>query len=298
MAENSKIEWTDHTFNPWWGCTKVSPGCDNCYAAAFDKRVGGDHWGPGKDRRYFEQKHWNEPLRWNIKAGRLGRRERVFCASMADVFDNEAIPTMRNRLWELIKATGNLDWILVTKRIGNAADMLPPEWMRDGLPSNIWLLITVVNQTEADRDIPKLLKIPAKVRGLSCEPLLGPINFRWTPYAHQASGETYNEYLNRCGSVNEYEALRKISWVIVGGESGHHARPMHPDWARQARDQCADAGVPFFFKQWGEWAPFYYREDGDPLKTQTLDDGQVVHRIGKAPAGRYLDGALYDGMPA
>lgn len=174
MAENSKIEWTDHTFNPWWGCTKVGPGCDHCYAEALDNRTGGTHWGASAPRR--RTKDWSGPRRWNKHAGNYealhGRRQRVFCASMADVFDNEVPDQWRADLWQLIRECPRLEWQIVTKRIGNAAKMLPADWP---FP-HVGLLATVVNQAEADRDIPKLLATPAAWRGISAEPLLGPVD--------------------------------------------------------------------------------------------------------------------------
>lgn len=237
MVVNSKIEWTDHTFNPWIGCTKVSPGCDHCYAEAWAARFGTATWGPGQPRKLTSEANWAQPLKWDQQAAAEGRRYRVFCASLADVFDNEVPDVWLMRLWQLIFATPNLDWLLLSKRIGNAARMLPPGW-GNGYP-NVWLGASIVNQAEADRDIPKLAAIPARVRFLSMEPLLGPVDLR-------GLRTDYN------GRINAFLHDR-IQWVIVGGESGHNARPMHPDWARSLRDQCVEFGVPFLFKQWGEW---------------------------------------------
>lgn len=241
MAENSKVEWTHNSFNPWHGCTKISPGCNNCYAERDSKRFNGDKvlWGAGADRLSMSESYWKQPLKWNKRAGEAGVRERVFCASMADVFDNNAPSGARERLWQLIKATPNLDWLIVTKRIGNAKNMLPDDW-GNGYP-NVWLLVTVVNQEEADRDIPKLLATPSIIRGLSMEPLLGEADLScYLPnqYAEQDT-TAYNLWLNNNG----------LDWIIVGGESGQHARPMHIDWARSLLEQCKKASVPFFFKQ-------------------------------------------------
>lgn len=243
MSENTKIEWTDHTFNPWWGCQKVGPGCDHCYAEALDKRTGGQHWGPGAERRRTSIKNWNDPVRWNKQADAFfaehGRRQRVFCASMADVFDNAVPAEWRDDLWQLIWDTPNLDWLLLTKRIGNVGPMLPEEWgngMIDHWP-HVWIGVTIVNQEEADRDIPKLLASPAHKRFLSMEPLLGPVDIPMF-YAPQHGAR-----------IEDGAQSPKIDWVIVGGESGPGARPMHPDWARSLHDQCEAAGVPFFMKQ-------------------------------------------------
>lgn len=224
MGEQTGIQWTDSTFNPWWGCTKVGSGCDFCYAEALDHRIGGDHWGSRKPRREFGDKHWNEPRKWNRAAHEAGIRRKVFCASMADVFDNEAPAGARARLWNMIRETPNLTWQIVTKRIGNAPEMLPADWGQ-GYP-NVWLIATMVNQPEIDRDMDKLLRIPAVVHGLSVEPMLGPITL-----------------------PSEFLALGRRGWVITGGESKTgpgRARPMHPDWPRSIRDQCVQAGVAFF----------------------------------------------------
>lgn len=231
MSENSKIEWTDHTFNPWWGCAKVSPGCDHCYAERDAGRYSPDRvlWGVHAERRTFGDNHWNNPRKWDRAAAKAGTRARVFCASMADVFDKNAPEGARDRLWALIRETSNLDWLLLTKRIGNVPKMLPADW-GDGY-SNVWLGISVVNHEEAERDVHKLQEIKAKIRFLSAEPLLAPIYF---------------------GS------LRGIHWVIVGGESGHKARPMVDSWAIDIRKQCEAAGTAFFFKQGSQanWPSF------------------------------------------
>ena len=225
MGRVTGIGWTDATFNSWWGCTKVGPPCDHCYAEAFDRRVGGDHWGVGKPRRYFGEKHWNEPRKWNEWARRRGVRMKVFCASMADVFDNEVEQHWREKLWALIRETPWIDWQIVTKRIGNAPKMLPRDWGDWGY-QNVWLIITVGNQQEADRDIDKLLDIPARVHGLSVEPMLGKIDLR----------QRWVEILD---------------WAIIGGESGPHARDFDMDAARVLTNQCLDAGVAVFVKQMG-----------------------------------------------
>jgi protein gp37 len=229
MGKVSAISWTDATFNPWWGCTKVGPACDLCYSETFDKRVGGDHWGHGKPRRQMSDAYWREPIKWNqLSLQTYGRRMRVFCASMADVFDNEVPPEWRERLWKLIAETPNLEWILVTKRIGNVPKMVPFDWMAHGFPEFVTLCITVANQNEAERDIYKLLGIPVAVRGLSIEPLLGSINltrldltshgldyldclrglrFNFHPSIQQAEGEPF------------VPSGAKIAWVKVVGRA-------------------------------------------------------------------------------
>ena len=220
------IEWTDETFNPWWGCTEVSPGCAHCYAEALAQRgvgIGGGpvEWGRGKDRRRNSADYWREPLDWNTRAGRRNIRIKVFCASMCDVFDAEVDPSWRVDLWELVRRCRNLDWQILTKRPENIEAMLPPDW-GDGWP-HVWLGTSVEDQSRADARIPILAAIPAAIRFLSVEPLLGPVSLD----------------------------LRGISWVICGGESGRSARPLDPAWVLSVRDQCVKNKVPFFFKQWG-----------------------------------------------
>ncbi len=161
MGLETGIAWCDHTFNPWWGCVKISPACTNCYAATFDKRVGGAHWGPGSERRLFGDKHWAEPLKWDAAAKVARRRRRVFCASMADVFEGRAeLDVHRQRLWALIDATPNLDWLLLSKRWGleDVASMIP--WGDTPKP-NVWLGATAENQEYADRRSAALLAVPA-----------------------------------------------------------------------------------------------------------------------------------------
>ncbi len=228
MAERTEISWAHSTFNPWIGCTRVSPGCDNCYAATLmQDRHARVRWGPGEMRSRTSPSNWKQPLAWNRKAKESGEPWRVFCSSLADVFDNEVPDQWRADLWTLIAATPHLTWMLLTKRIGNVTYPMP---------HNVWLGITVVNQAEADRDIPKLLKTRAQVRWLSCEPLLGPLDLR--RYL-----ETWPDEPSR------------VDWVIVGGESGPRPRPMAADWAREVRNDCLSHGVPFHFKQWGGVRP-------------------------------------------
>lgn len=285
------------------------------------------HWGAGVARK--RTKTWGDPVRWNKQADAFfaehGRRQRVFCASLADVFDNEADPQWRADLWALIQATPNLDWLLLTKRIGNVRSMVPLEWLATSLrgpggavvhqygwPENVWMGATICNQAEADRDILKLLAVPAAKRFLSMEPLLGPVDL------HAA-------YLP-CENADD------IDWIIVGGESGANARPMHPDWARSLRDQCEAAGVPMLFKQWGNWraAAWFDGPDADnDVGDDFIDLDRTNHQFlaadgrtwdtlggqymyppmplghwclmaneGKKAAGRLLDGREWNEVPA
>lgn len=309
MAENSNIEWTHHTFNPWIGCQKVGAGCDHCYAETWDARGlsgGATRWGPHAIRTRTSPANWAKPRAWDRAAAAAGERHRVFCASLADVFDNHAsiLSEWRADLWALIAATPTLDWMLLTKRPSNIAAMLPDDWGA-GYP-NVWIGCTVVNQTEADRDIPKLLSVPAQVRFLSMEPLLGPVDLtRLQPVIFDATANALKGVWRwKDGPMRkETEA---IDLVIVGGESGPNARPMHPDWARSLRDQCNAAGVAFHFKQWGEWIPAgpHLQEDrpeflrlraGD--RGFSFEDMQEMGRVGKKAAGRELDGRTWDEMP-
>lgn len=242
MGENSKIEWTDHTFNPWWGCVKVSEGCANCYAETFAKRTGHSIWGPAATtkRRTFGDKHWAEPVKWNAEAEAAGQRRRVFCASMADVFeDHPGVVAERVRLWKLIEATPWLDWLLLTKRPENVNHMVPGRWRTVGRwPVNVWVGTSVENQDAANKRIPELVKVPCPVRFLSCEPLLGPVDL---------DGLAYFQYSGSDWALNQW----LVEWIIVGGESGPKARPIDAEWVRNLRDCCAADEVAFFFKQWG-----------------------------------------------
>jgi len=323
MSENSKIEWTDHTFNPWIGCTKVSPGCANCYAETLmDTRYGRVEWGKGKPRQRTSEANWRLPRKWNAKWDRdielaepMGielRRPRVFCASLADWLDDEVPIEWLADLLALIHATPNLDWLLLSKRPGNWRTRLEAamlfnagrcggictkekapfsnaystdwKWLReDTPPSNVWIGTTVEDQTRADERIPALLQIPAKVRFLSCEPLLSPVNLtEFLPWKgeHQSKGfpEVLGRQLRMCSDVPG------IDWVIAGGESGPGARPMHPDWPRSLRDQCQQSGVPFLFKQWGEWWP---------INQMTEPDHRALY-VSRKKAGAYEDQAILD----
>jgi protein gp37 len=220
MGENSKIEWTDHTFNPWIGCQRVSPGCDHCYAEAMmDHRYRKVQWGPHGQRVRTSKATWSGPPKWAKAAN--GHRPRVFCASLADVFDNKAPDGARLDLFDLIRSTPELDWMLLTKRPENAAKMLPANW-EGGWP-NVWLGTTCEDQEHFDRRWSILGRVPATVRFVSYEPALGPLTLGDAP----------------------------PDWVICGGESGAGARTrfMDPAWARAVRDECAAKGVAFFMKQ-------------------------------------------------
>lgn len=276
MSENSAIQWTDHTFNPWIGCTKVSPGCANCYAETLDKirfskTLPGctkdapvSHWGKGAPRHRTSASNWKEPLKWNRKqdqiTARFGSRTqdsrpRVFCASLADWLDEEVPIAWLADLLMLIRDTPNLDWLLLTKRPQNwrermqaakheiqmqgdsAGGYYVQRWVYGDLPANVWIGTTVEDQKRANERIPQLLAIPAKVRFLSCEPLLEAVDIEGA--------------LSRGGLPNATADSQGIDWVITGGESGPGCRPADVEWFRSIKKQCAAAGVPFFMKQLG-----------------------------------------------
>lgn len=284
MAENTKIEWADHTFNPWLGCTKVSPACDNCYAESWSQRFHGPIWGAGQPRRRTSPQTWRQPIKWDDYARQHGVRHRVFCASLADVFDAEVSQQWRHDLFAMIRQTPNLDWLLLTKRpklMAEYAAMFP-------LPVNVWAGTTVENQSMAELRIPYLLQTKATVRFLSCEPLLGPIDFNALSDDVENLNALSGLRENPFGAIVTRRMGSKIDWVIAGGESGPNARPSHPDWFRSLRDQCEAAGTAFHFKQWGEFR--YIEGKGGP-------DDLGWDKIGKAAAGRVLDGRTWDGVP-
>ncbi len=243
MAEVTGIAWTDSTFNPWIGCTKVGPGCDHCYAEALDKRhrwKGDTHWGVGKPRMRTSPGNWAKPLAWNRARLKDGKTHRVFCASLADVFDNEVPEEWRIDLFDLIHATPALTWLLLTKRIGLVAKCGAYTY-KGSFPPNVWLGATIVNQEEADRDVPKLLATPAAVRFVSYEPALGPVD--WMKYPG-------------------------IDWIIVGGEStqGAKARPFNQAWALTTILDAKHMGAAPFVKQLGSGFGFKDRAGADPAE--------------------------------
>ena len=274
MAENSKIQWTHHTFNPWRGCTKVSEGCKHCYAETMSKRnlkVLGQ-WGPNGTRVVASESMWREPMKWDAAAKAAGERHRVFCASLADVFEGrdtmpesswEAVEAARVRLWDVIYKTKNLDWLLLTKRPENIAGIIGGEsgaglaFMEENM-RNVWIGTSVENQQAVEERIPPLLKIPAAVRFLSMEPLLGPVEFSYV-------GKRAD-----CLSQLGRRALGGIHWVIVGGESGHGVRPCRVEWIRSVRNQCEAAGVACFIKQLGARAEVTIRCPTDEYEDTEL----------------------------
>lgn len=308
MAAETNIEWCDSTLNGWIGCDRISRGCDGCYAAvSTPARTMGIVWGP-KELRHRTKPATRHALtlyeRRQAEFQRQhGRPRRVFVSSLSDVFDNAAPQQWRNELWRDCEASPHVDKLVLTKRVGNVPRMVPPAWLvPGGWPPHVWLGITVVDQIEADRDVPKLLRVPAAVRFLSIEPMLGPVDLTNVPVG---GGHGHHEFEPIITGNVLFRAAREaphVHWVICGGESGPQARPMHPDWVRSLRDQCAVAGTPFLFKQWGEYLPVgQVRADGAelvvPRTGHAWDDGTTAWRIGKAAAGRLLDGREHSAWP-
>ena len=255
----TRIEWTwrqlpdgtwipGYTFNPWWGCLRVSEECKYCYAADIAHHYGHDVWGPAEttSRRFFGEKRWQEPLAWNRQAERDGHRRSVFCASMADIYEGHpAVEEARQKLWELIGQTPMLNWLLLTKRPENILALSP--WT-GRYPDNVWIGVSAGTQRRAEERLPLLLKVPAVVRFVSCEPLLEALDLSiW---------------------------LSELHWIITGGESGYQARPMNLEWARALRTQCLMANVPYFFKQVGG---LYHHSGGRLLDGRLWNDLQPEH---------------------
>jgi len=323
MGERSGINWTNHSFSPWIGCSKVSPACANCYAERdWDKRYKRVVWGPHGTRRVAAGSSWRNPVRWDKRQAELEsgspvdplQRPRVFCSPLADIFEDWKGPMLssqgtslndqwlqvtrgrrlsmdnvRVRLFELIHKTPHLNWLLLTKRPENARQMIASAIGANGAFSlkNVWLGASVENQEFADKRIPELLKCRdiSPVLFLSCEPLLGPLRLDY-PDSLYPHGPQYCCSGHECGCYGMpsdppaylNSSFGGVDWVIAGGESGPNPRASDPNWFRSLRDQCKTANVPFFFKQWGE-----------------IDEHGV--NIGKANAGRLLDGVLHDEFP-
>lgn len=281
MAKNTKIEWATATWSPFIGCTKVSPACDNCYAERWAKRCGRTF---SKVIRAAAGTFYS-PMRWK-------QPERIFVCALSDFFHPDISREDRLDAISVMVNAPQHTYMLLTKRPENIWEQLSGTEWEAGLPDNVWVGVTAENQEQADKRIPLLLQVPAKVRFVSCEPLLGPIRFR------AEYGNAVYDWL--AGEVSRPGGPRYIAerlfWVICGGESGPQARPMHPDWARSLRDQCAAASVPFMFKQWGEWYPDN-KGIYENVRSAIMGDA-TVHRVGKGNAGRILDGREHLEIPA
>lgn len=351
----SKIEWTDETWNPVTGCTRVSAGCDHCYAARMSRRL--EAMGQAKYAGLTTPKHFNGRVQfWPSELGvpyTWRKPRRVFVCSMSDLFHNhvphnavcEILATVyecqqhtfqvltkrpvrmcqffeRDDLRKGIAATA---WTRFAARHPEGAETLPYDDVLEDVCANwplpnLWIGTSVEDQQTADHRIPELLKCPAAVRFLSCEPLLGPVDLDAPWHGHTVADPTVCQwcggYLDLSRSHDCYDPKPGIDWVIVGGESGPGARPMHPAWVRSIRDQCREAGVPFFFKQWGDWFPRDQWESNPELvlpdddqsyfsidhsRVHCFDDGfgdmTVMHRVGKKASGRILDGREWNEFP-
>ncbi|SMC89156.1 protein gp37 [Fulvimarina manganoxydans] len=267
MADQTKIEWTDRTFNPWTGCTKISPGCDHCYAEGWSKRSGHVRWGNHPRKRTTEA-YWKAPLAWQKAASGFiaesGRRPRVFCASLADVFDNQVDPQWRRDLFDLIAATPDLDWQLLTKRPQNIARMLPENWGASGW-SNVWLGFTAEDQVRFDQRKRFIETVPAAVWFVSYEPAIGPLRIA--------------------------EADPAPNWLIIGGESGPGARPMKAEWVNGVLKDCGARGIAPFFKQWGQF-------ENNPLTgTYNLPKSELQRLDPHGKGGGLVDGVIVRHFP-
>lgn len=279
MGLNTEISWCDHTINLWWGCVKVSPGCKHCYADTLDNRYhhGDKHWGPGSTRHLVRS--WKKNLNEMRKsANKANRRETVFVMSMGDIFEesqplsnNHDMPwtttdEVRQEFFKMIPDYPELIFLLLTKRPENIGAMIPTSWVADP-PFNVWFGTSIVNQEEVRPRITSLMNYaPSMQMFISMEPLLGPVTLS-VPIS-----------INTLAGGLTDSAIGFIEWVIVGGESGQKARPMHIDWARTLRDESLAAGKPFHFKQWGE-----YDQWGD--------------KVGKKNSGYTLDGEIHQAFP-
>lgn len=311
MGLNTEISWADHTANYWEGCTQISPGCDNCYAMKRAQRYGSVEWN-GPPRRVAAGAQVARAAQ--RIAERTGVKQVVFVNSLSDFFDKLAPAEWRRDALESMRAAPDCVFLILTKRVGNVERMIAEA---GGWPANAWLGISVVNQAEADRDIPKALAAKAALRVprlfLSVEPMLGAVDLNNLP---SVSG--VGRYLDALFDSAGSDLPGRVDWVICGGESQEGARPMHPDWARSLRDQCAAAGVPFMFKQWGEWTPgvnvsatsgtvaaawhngdkWIFGSENLANEDGHIDDEPDLYRVGKARAGRLLDGVEHNGRPA
>lgn len=282
MGEVTKIEWTDHTFNPWIGCTKESPGCKNCYAETQNKLYHwtGGGWGPGAPRKITSDSNWSNLRKWDRAAGKAGKMALVFVASLADFFDTDAPAGQRERFYAEADACPNLFFLILTKRPQNWENFLPVKWLMNW-PANVKLGFTAEDQTRLEQRLEHAAALRRQwevpMFFVSYEPAIGPI-----------------ELVLSC-------AFEHVDWVICGGESGPGARPMHPEWARTVRDECEIAGVPFFFKQWGEWV------HRSCVEETRLDNPKSLHyfpemdatfaRVGKKAAGSQLEGCTWKQFP-
>ncbi len=304
MAQNTKIEWAHHTANIWHGCTEVHAGCDNCYARVLSNRWGRQLWGHDVPRMAIASV-WKDLDRYQKLAASAGEMHRVFVGSMMDIFEkpmplvssagkesyNENTGLVRDKFfYQIVPNSPNLMFLLLTKRPSNINKYIPESWKQNP-PANVMFGTSPVNQETADKLIPQLLEVNGK-KFLSMEPLLGQVDLQQYLFMPE-----FNM------SPADIAPSGQVDWIIVGGESGHGARPMHPDWVRSIRDQCQAAGTPFFFKQWGEYKPIgwaHHDSEGVLVKSQEhLTESRIyeMKKVGKKAAGRLLDGIEYNEFP-
>ena len=315
MAERTEISWAEATFNPWIGCTRVSPACDSCYAEKWGARFG-VVWGDAARRR-TSASTWRQPIHWDRSARLTGQRPQVFCASLSDIGDNQVPIDWFVDLLELIRRTPNLDWLLLTKRPQNIVKRLQEAlafvrlqsrdddladwiaaWLAGSPPANVALGTSAENQEEADRRIPVLFEIPAAAYFVSCEPLLGRVDIqRYLRRMVVRPNEELTERMvdagwSHSGGQGDHPGL---GLVIGGGETdANRARATHIAWARFLRDQSVEAGTAFHWKHWGEWAPRAKR----PRRGWAWDSETDSLRLGKKHTGRLLDGSEWNGRLA
>lgn len=310
MGERTNIQWCDTSWSPWEGCTKISPGCDHCYAESMNHWLrAGENWGPGAPRRLYSDAHWRKPIMWNSQGffacqscgwrgnvraanphmgagagcpacgGELLMARRSVFPSVCDPFDNEAPESERERFWDLIEATPNIDYLLLTKRIGNAKGMLRQQWLEPGQwPKHVRIGATIVNQEEAVRDITKLIELDCP-NFLSLEPLLSAVDLTVEWFAVKLGGKYPFK-----GIPHEHRTLLidLVDWVIVGGESGKQAREFQIEWARDIVRQCKNAGKPVLVKQLGAaptWDGMAGPDEQWPSASRSTDTGRGVFQI-------------------
>jgi protein gp37 len=340
--ENSKIEWCDHTINFWWGCQKVSPGCEHCYAETIDARfhlgetirdghgtIESLHWGPNAPHYLRAEAARREAIKYQRRAQARGCRYRIFVNSMGDFFeDRKDLRGPRLQALAIMAETPELDWMILTKRPENIKPLLQSawedapiglagwlhRWAAGSPPSNVWLGTSAESQGHAETRIPPLLKFPAAVHFLSAEPLLAPLNLIRVAKEHAGGHPDWLNALTGEWVASETGCVvgetAPLDWVIVGGESGHEARPMDIRWVRAIRDDCARTQVPFFFKAWGEWVPAFGEAFWLPIQgcptfpvrssgswTHSFDLGYGAAKVGRNKAVRLLDGVIHSAFP-
>ena len=337
MADQTKIEWCDSTFNPWIGCTKISPACDNCYAAARSHQYKDVRWG-NHPRKRTAKSTWAKPKTWQRQAAKFfkehGRRRRVFCASLADVFDNQVPTEWRDDLWQLIRECPDIDWLILTKRPENIEKFKPEFW--DEIKNRIWLGVTAEDQERANQRIPILIGFDCAVRFVSIEPALGNVSLTSIPLTFFNEISVGEKSISRSdlegslsivaskldalrgvisGRENFWERFRdirptkfKIDWMIWGGETGSNARPVRLSWEPRARFDCLLSEVPYFRKHWGEWGDLNEYYDPKILRKKTFGDWQngifiegfhSIDPVGSSPmirVGKCVVGHLLDGV--